>query len=456
MKILVVDDESIALMSIQRMLRRRGIRDVRICDSGTKAVELIKAEAFDVVLLDLLMPDTDGMQVLEATKPFKPDVEFVILTAVDDVASAVKAIRLGAFDYLVKPVENDRLMIAIERAYERRGLRAGLAGSYRGDRKLEITEAFSPIITQNPRMMELLNYARIMARGTNPILVTGDSGTGKELMARGIHRAGPVAAGPYVAVNVSAIPESLFESQIFGHIKGAFTGAVSEYKGFFEQADGGTLFLDEIGELPMGLQAKLLRVIEDQTVYRIGSTQPIPVSVRIVSATNINIDQALKEGRFRLDLMCRLKSVHIHLPPLNERSDDIPLLAHHFLKQACQRYGKSVKGFTQEALEILIHKNRPGNIRSLSQEVDNACLLTESEWIDPFHLGAHPEPVSLSIRTLCSLKENHFRHVVYVLQHVNGDSRTAAEILGVSIRHVQRILSQIRSDPVHRTLIGDI
>lgn len=456
MRILVVDDESFALNSIQRLLRRQGIQDVRACDTGEKAVALIKEEEFDVVLLDLLLPDIDGMEVLEATKPFKPDVEFLILTAVDDIATAVRAIRLGAFDYLVKPVENDRLLIAIERAYERRGLRAGLAGSYRGEGKFEIPEAFSSIITRSPRMMELLTYARIMARGNNPILITGESGTGKELMAKGIHLAGPAAEGPYVAVNVSAIPETLFESQIFGHIKGAFTGALSEYRGFFEQADGGTLFLDEIGELPMSHQAKLLRVIEDQTVYRIGSTQPIPVQVRIVSATNIDIDHALKEGRFRLDLMCRLKSVHIHLPPLKERIEDIPLLARHFLKQSSERYGKAVRGFTPEAMEILIRKKRPGNIRSLSQEVENAVLLTESEWIEPRHLGAHPGPASLSVRGLCSLKENHYRHVAYVLGHVKGDSQAAAEILGVSIRHVQRILSQIRNDPVHRTLIGDI
>jgi DNA-binding NtrC family response regulator len=456
MKILVVDDETVALTSIRRLLKRRNLRDVKICDNGPEAIELIKAQDFDVVLLDLLMPDIDGLEVLETTKPFRPDVEFVILTAVDDVASAVKAIRLGAFDYLVKPVDNDRLLITIERAYERRGLRAGLAGSYKRTGTFKIPEAFSNIITHNPRMIELLTYAQIMARGNNPVLITGESGTGKELMAQGIHRAGPAAQGPFVAVNVSAIPESLFESQIFGHIKGAFTGAVAEYKGFFEQADGGTLFLDEIGELPLSLQSKLLRVIEEQTLSRIGSTKLIPVNVRIISATNIDIDNALKEGKFRLDLMCRLKSAHIHLPPLNEREDDIPLLANHFLKQACRRYGKAIHGFSPAAAELLLHKKWPGNIRSLAQEVANAVLLADTDRIEPGHLGSPLPAIPLNKRTLCSLKEDHCRHLAYILKHTQGDCKKAAEILGVSVRQVQRLISQIKQDPSFRALLSDI
>ena len=456
MKILVVDDEPVALTSIRRLLKRRGLRDVKICNNGLEAIALIKAEDFDVVLLDLLMPDIDGQEVLETTKPFRPGIEYVILTAVDDVASAVKAIRFGAFDYLVKPVDNERLLIVIERAYERRGLRAGLAGSYKRSDNFKIPEAFSTIITQNPRMIELLTYAQIMARGNNPILITGESGTGKELMAQGIHRAGPAAEGPLVAVNVSAIPENLFESQIFGHIKGAFTGAIAEHQGFFEQANGGTLFLDEIGELSLTLQSKLLRVIEEQTLSPIGSTKLIPVNVRIVSATNIDIDNALKAGKFRLDLMCRLKSAHIHLPPLNEREGDIPLLANHFLKQACRRYGKAIRGFSPAATELLLHKKWPGNIRSLAQEVANAVLLADSDRIEPLHLGESLSPIPLSRRTLCSLKEDHYRHVAYTLKHTQGDGKKAAEILGVSVRQVQRIISQIRQDPSYGTLLSDI
>lgn len=456
MKILVVDDEQVALNSIKLLLKRRGVRDVLICDNGPEAVELIKNRELDIVLLDLLMPEIDGFQVLEATKPFKPYVEFVILTAMDEIASAVKSIRLGAYDYLVKPVDNDRLFLAIERAYERRGLRAGLAGSRAHLSKLKVPEAFSAIVTQNPRMIELLTYTQIMARANNPILITGESGTGKELMARGIHRAGPAADGPFVAVNVAAIPATLFESEIFGHSKGAYTGASADYRGLFQQANGGTLFLDEIGELPLQLQPKLLRVIEEQTVTPLGSTRSIPVTVRIVSATTIDVDKALKEGRLRLDLMCRLKSVHVHLPPLQEREGDIPLLASHFLHQANERYHKAIRGFSPAAMDLLMHRELPGNIRSLAHEVDKAVLLADSDLIQPHHLGGRRQPVSLTMRSLCSLKEDHFRHVAYVLTSTRGDTNRAAKILGITVRQVQRILSQIRQDPSYQSLLSDI
>ncbi|MGC8494581.1 MAG: sigma-54-dependent transcriptional regulator [Syntrophobacteraceae bacterium] len=456
MKILVVDDEHVALGSIKLLLKRRGIRDVSTCDNGREAIELIKNGDFDIVLLDLLIPGIDGFHILEATKPFKPNIEFIILTAVDEIASAVKSIRFGAYDYLVKPVDNDRLLLAIERAYERRALRAGLAGSGAHLSKLKVPEAFSAIITQNSRMIELLTYTQIMAGSNNPILITGESGTGKELVARGIHRAGPAADKPFVAVNVSAIPETLFESEIFGHCKGAFTGASAEHRGLFQQANGGTLFLDEIGELPLRLQPKLLRVIEEQTVMPIGSTRSIPVNVRIVSATTIDVDMALKEGKFRLDLMCRLKSVHVHLPPLRERDGDIPLLASHFLKQSNERYHKEIRGFSPAALELLLHRELPGNIRSLAHEVDKAVLLADSELIQPHHLGGRRPPAPLNMRSLCSLQEDHYRHVAYVLGSSRGDTNQAAEILGITVRQVQRILSRIRKDPHYRALLTDI
>ena len=450
MKILVVDDEQVALTSIRRLLKRRGIHKVSICDNGADAVERIRNEAFDIVLLDILMPQMDGLQVIEASRPFRPDLEFVVLTAVDDLDTAVRAIRLGAFDYIVKPVDNDRLFLSIERAFERLGLRAGLAGSDSQDKRGEVAEAFAEIVTRNPRMFELLSYARIMSQTRNPILITGESGTGKELLARGIHRASPVAGGPFIPINVSAIPESLFESQFFGHLKGAFTGAERDHSGFFEQADGGTLFMDEIGELPLPLQAKLLRVIEDESLLKLGATRAIPVNVRIVAATNIDMDKAIKEGRFRLDLACRLRSVHIHLPPLKERQDDIPLLAEHFLQRACQRYDKSLRGFRPAALELLMQKQYPGNVRSLAQEVENSVLLADEEWIQPRHLDAsRPAATDRFARTLCSLKEDRNKHVAFVLSHTQGDRQRAAQILGISVRQVQRLLSQLKENPGH-------
>jgi len=337
MKILMVDDEELSLSSVKRVLKWKGIKNVEVCDNGREAVERIRLENFDIVLLDLLMPDVDGMQVLESTKPFCPGTEFIILTAVDDIQTTVRAMRQGAYDYLVKPVDNELLFLSIERAYERKGLLAGLSISA-GRETADIPPAFADTITQDKQMKALISYAQVMARSGNPVLITGESGTGKELMARGIHRAGPAPAGPFVPVNVSAIPATMFESQFFGHVKGAFTGAESPYSGFFEQADGGTLFLDEIGELPIGLQAKLLRVLEDKTFTPLGAGRPVRVDVRLVSATNTQLEAACQEGKFRMDLMYRLKSACVCLPPLRERRGDIPILASHFLKKACERH----------------------------------------------------------------------------------------------------------------------
>jgi len=455
MRILVVDDEQVVLTSVRRLLKRRGFKDVEIFADGKDAISRIKEKDFDLVLLDLLMPEVDGLQVLEATKPFKPYTEFIILTAVDDISTAVKAVRLGAYDYLVKPVDNESLFLSIDRAYERRGLLAGLVGARSGSGQTDVPEAFSDIITECPRMKELLSYAHVMARSGNPILITGETGTGKELLASGIHRAGPSSDGPFVAVNVSSIPETLFESQFFGHIKGAFTGAGQGHPGFLEQANGGALFLDEIGELPLNLQVKLLRVLEEKSVIRLGDTRRIPVDARIVSATNKDLNKACQERRFRLDLMYRLKSAHIHLPSLREREGDIPLLASHFLEKACGRHKKDIRGFSHEGMDALTHREFPGNIRELAQLVENAVLLADSTLILPKHLGEeYPRGPSFG-RTLCSMKENYDMHVAHVLLHTKGDRKQTARILGVTVRHVQRKLAEMKKNPRWKSVIGD-
>jgi two-component system, NtrC family, response regulator HydG len=444
MRILIVDDEEVSLTSVQRILHWRGIRNVETCDNGKEAIKRIKEEAFDIVLLDLLMPEVDGMQILEITKPFRPQTEFIILTAVDDIPTTVKAIRQGAYDYLVKPVDNELLFLSIERAYERKGLLAGLSATARCE-AADIPPAFSDTVTQNPQMKALISYAQVMARSGNPIMITGESGTGKELMARGIHCSGPAPDGPFVAVNVSAIPATMFESQFFGHLRGAFTGADNRYLGFFEQADGGTLFLDEIGELPVGLQAKLLRVLEDKTFTPLGGAKPILVDIRLISATNTNIDKACQEGKFRIDLMYRLKSAYICLPPLRERRGDIPLLAAHFLQKACKRHVKNIQGFSPEALDLLTNRDYPGNIRELSQIVENAVILADTALIMPCHLGEMTAPVSSpGGRILCTLKENYDLHLAFVLNHTAGDRRNAARILGITVRQLQRKLAQMK------------
>ena len=268
-----------------------------------------------------------------------------MITAVDDVAAAVKAIRLGAYDYLVKPVAFERLHLTIEHAFERKGLKVWSSGYGTTQARCDGTDPFADLITGNQHMLELLSYAEIMARSDTPFLITGESGTGKELLARGIHRASPNAQGPYIPVNMASIPETLFESQFFGHQKGAFTGADHDHPGYFQQANGGTLFLDEIGELPPDRQARLLRVLEDKTIIRLGDNRATSVDVHIVAATNRDLDEDCRQGRFRLDLLYRLKYAHVHLPPLRDRRDDIPLIANHFLQMAAQKHHKDVRQF---------------------------------------------------------------------------------------------------------------
>lgn len=455
MKILMVDDEPMALSSLQRLLRRRGYREVEVCDRAPGAVELIKSTDFDVVFLDLLMPEMDGLQVLEAVKPFCPHTEFIMLTAVDDVHTAVKALRLGAYDYLVKPVDNERLILVLEHAFERSGLLTGLAGASSG-KPITLSDAFAPIITQCPRMKELLHFAQTMAKSGNPVLITGESGTGKELLARAVHEAGPAPNGPYVPVNVASISESLFESQFFGHVKGAFTGATTDYPGFFEQAHTGTLFLDEIGELPLTLQTKFLRVLEEKKVMRLGDPRQIPVDVRIVSATNVDLDKACQNGAFRLDLMYRLKSIHLHLPPLREREGDIPLLAHHFLNKAALRHGKETKGFRSDTLEILQQQSFPGNIRELAQKVETTVLISQEEYLPPEAFGQAAPTVPTFARKLCSLKEDADLHTAFVLRQSNGDRKQAAEILGITVRQVQRKIAEMKKEPRWQKLFSDI
>ena len=454
MKLLVVDDETVALASVRRLLKRRWMGQVDICENGKKAVELIRPGKYDVVLLDLLMPEMDGLQVLETVRPFCPQTEFIMLTAVDDVSMAVKAVRLGAYDYLVKPVENERLVLTIQHAFERKGLRAGLAGGRPAEAC--IPDAFGDILTQNRRMLKILSYAEIMARSDIPMLLTGETGTGKELLARGIHRASSASEGPFIPVNVSAIPETLFESQFFGHVKGSFTGAENEQSGFFERADGGTLFLDEIGELPLNLQAKLLRALEDRVVTRVGGANPISFHVRILSATNRDLEDDCRSGRFRLDLFYRINSVCINLPPLRERQEDILHLADFFLKTACSQHGRHITGFSPEAIQGLLQKEYPGNIRELKQIVERAVLVADGDYITNAHLGEKQEAAHLSNRTLCTLQEAAEEHVAFVLRHARWDRKKTAEILGVSVRQVQRKIADMRESDRWAEALDDI
>ncbi len=454
MKILIVDDEQEALNSHKRILKREGIKNIDICNSGLQAKDKIINNDYDIVLLDLIMPEIDGFKILEITKPHKEDTEFIMITAVDDLQTAVKAVKMGAYDYLVKPVEPERLILSIDRAYERKGLLTSLNQNSTAGKESKINPVFSSIITKSPKIINLFHYTEVMAKSGNPILITGESGTGKELFARAIHNIW-APNGPFIPVNVASVPESLFESQFFGHAQGSFTGANKAHVGYFRQANNGTLFLDEIGELPISQQAKLLRVLEEKVVYPIGENKALPINVKIISATNVNINNACKEGKFRLDLLYRLKSANVQLPPLHERREDIPILTHHFLNKFKNKYNKSDLKISPEAIEVLLKRSFPGNIREFSQLIENAVILADRSILLPTNLGEETtSEISVSEFHLKTLKENSEDHVIRVLAHTNGDKKAAAEILGLSLRQVQRKIAEMKDNPRLKEMIA--
>jgi len=446
MNILIVDDEMSVLTSVKRVLNRKGFKKIEFSTDGEKAIIMMKNKYYDLVLLDVLMPRCDGLSVLQATKSCNPGVEFIMLTALDDVATAVKSIHMGASDYLVKPVDNDRLLQSVRQVLKRKDMFNGIDFSGVGRMENNIPKAFEEIKTQSYQMIHLLNYAQAMSTSNAPILITGDSGTGKELMARAIHKAGPKPKGPFIATNITSTPDTLFDSHLFGYCKGAYTGATTDCPGIFEQADKGTIFLDEIGELPFPNQAKLLRVLEDKIVTRLGDTRPRKIDVRIVSSTNSDLKKACRKGRFRLDLFYRLRGVHIHLPSLKDRQGDIPFLAVTFLKQVCERYNKNIEGFTSEAMDILNDYDYPGNIRELFNLIENAVIFCNENFIFPRHIDKNIISDTNIPNELHTLKEASKRYIAYVLKKTDGNKKKAAEILGVSLRHIQRRSSEIMKD----------
>ena len=431
-RLLIVDDEKIALKNLEYVLKKEGY-DVKTCASGQNALRLLSRQEFDVVLTDLKMEKVDGMQILKRCKESDPDIEVIMITGYATVETAIEAMKHGAYHYIAKPFKLDEVRKVVKEASEKVRLKKE---NRRLRESLEDCKHRVRIITQDPRMLRLLDMAREVAPTDCNILITGESGTGKELVARYVHLYSKRAEGPFIAVNCGAFTEELLANELFGHEKGAFTGATFLKKGLIEMATGGTLFLDEITEMSPSMQVKLLRVIQEREYLRIGGTEPVRVDVRFIAATNRNIQEVIESGEFRQDLYYRLNVVTLHLPPLSERKGDIPLLSYHFLKKYASIMGKEVAEISEDVLNVLNHYGFPGNVRELENIIERGVALSRGKVLEMAHL---PDDLRvLRIRTFRksggkfpSHEAQEKAYIQWVLQEVGGNKSKAAQILGI-------------------------
>ncbi|MDD4356192.1 MAG: sigma-54 dependent transcriptional regulator, partial [Smithellaceae bacterium] len=405
---------------------------------GETGVRMVAENQFDLILLDYKMPGMDGMEVLKEVKRINHEIDVVIITAYGTIETAVEAIKVGAIDYITKPVELDELLILVDRVTERRGLiRENELLKQELGKQGVTTEK---IIYKSPQMVELINMASRVATSRASVLIQGESGTGKELLARLIHQLSPRSHKPIIVVNCGALQENLLESELFGHEKGAYTGASSRRIGRFEEADGGTLFLDEIGELSPAIQVKLLRFLQEREISRLGSNINISVDVRIISATNRDLDVQVKEEIFREDLFYRLKVVTMSLPPLRERKEDLPALIDHFMDKFTRENAKDIKGITAEARDLLLKYNYPGNVRELVNIMERAVVIARDEYITvndiPFKNDDLEDPSKKkSSGSLRESLEELEKHLITEAMDKASDNQTkAAEMLGMSER----------------------
>ncbi|MEO5766710.1 MAG: sigma-54 dependent transcriptional regulator [Polyangia bacterium] len=444
--ILVVDDEANARTALAELLRDEGFR-VETAADGFKALGRIEELAPDLILTDLKMPGMGGLELLEKVRGQDPDIVVLVMTAFGAVETAVDAMKKGAADYLTKPLNTTELFLVVEREMERRRLRRE-TGNLRA--RLAERYSFDNIIGNAPVMQVIFKTVAQVASAKASVLVTGESGTGKELIAAAIHQRSPRAKGPFVKLHCAALAESLLESELFGHERGAFTGAVGRREGRFEQAHGGTLFLDEIGEISPAVQVKLLRFLQEHEFERVGGNETVRVDVRVVTATNRDLKEEVARGRFREDLYYRLNVINIAMPSLRDRPSDVPLLASHFLRKYTAENSKTIAGFSDQALWLLGAYGWPGNVRELENVVERAVVLCNGPQITAGELPPQMTPAVLpgGIRIPGSTLEEIERHVILkTLESTGGSSNKAAELLGISVRKIQYKLHEYEDAP---------
>ncbi|MFA5845352.1 MAG: sigma-54 dependent transcriptional regulator [Thermodesulfovibrionales bacterium] len=441
-KILIVDDEPDICKALEFLLKREDYA-VSAVHSGEDAIKKIKEESFDVVITDLKMGRVDGMTVLEKAKELSPDTAVIIMTAFASIESAVDAMKKGAVDYIVKPFLNEEIRLTIRKILEQKKLLIeNIALKHQVSQRIEACMDF---VANSESMLKITETIEKIVPTKSNILILGESGTGKGLIAELIHCNSPRRDRPFISINCSAIPEGLLESELFGYKKGAFTGAVSDKLGLIPLAHQGTLFLDEIGDMPPNLQAKLLKVLETGEVYPLGDIKPRIVDVRIISATNVDIENRLKNGRFREDLYWRLNVIEIKIPPLRERKDDIEMLAAHFMNTYTEEHKKDIKGIDKQALSLLIEYHWPGNVRELRNIIERAVVLTEGNYITPKDLpdkvkntgiGKEPSGASSSLKTYLGDYEKNLLMKIYNAH--NKDKEETAGALGIDLATLYR------------------
>jgi DNA-binding NtrC family response regulator len=440
--ILVIEDDAPQLRTLTGFLKEQDF-NVVWSSSGTGGVRMAQKQPIDLVLTDYKMPDKNGLDVLREIKKINPEIAVILMTAYGNVEIAVQAMKEDAFDYLTKPIDLDELEIIVRKALERKQL---VSENRELRRQLEERYRFDEIISGSAEMEEVINTAGRAARSKATVLIRGESGTGKELIAKAIHYASPRKDGRFVAVNCAALSENLLESELFGHEKGAFTGADRQRKGRFEQADGGTLFIDEIGDISVGTQVKLLRVLQERKFERVGSNETIQVDVRVITATNRELEKMVERGDFREDLFYRLNVISVSIPPLRDRKGDISPLISHFISRYASENDKEIEGVSKEAMDILMKYDYPGNVRELENAIERAVVMTRRTLITtedlPIHIRSAQSELDTSHqmtgKSLPEIVENLERHLIAgALAEADGNQSKAAEALGISERNLR-------------------
>jgi DNA-binding NtrC family response regulator len=451
-KILLVDDEKSVRSTLSLFLQKAG-HQLEESPNGQDAIEKAKINFFDLVITDLKMKPIDGLEVLRQIKETNPITEVMVMTAYGTIESGVEAMRLGAYDYILKPFNNEEFLILVSKALERKEL---LTEVKQLKDELHEKYKFENIIGNSNEMMKILSMATRVAPMDSTVLISGESGTGKELIAKAIHINSKRKNRPFVTINCGAIPENLQESELFGHVRGAFTGAIRDKNGLFQEASGGTLFLDEVGETALSTQVKILRFLQDGEIRKVGDNDPLNVDVRLLAATNKNLEKEIEEGNFREDLYYRLNVIPLQMPPLRKRRDDIPLLVNHFLTKCTERTKKKIESISPDAMKVLTGYDWPGNVRELENVIERAVILTSRNVIMPEDL-----PFSLQeVQKLChavdvfgeeqTLEELEKKYILKSLEKYSWNQKRVSEILGISTTTLWRKLKTYGIEPKKR------